>query len=79
MLIAMIATAAHALAGNRGRAGFWASNVRQRNASLDRNDLATLTELSADSTGGAPELVFKGPIESRKIVEAPLIGNGRYR
>lgn len=38
VLIAMIAAAAHALAGNRGRAAGWAANVRERNAALTRDD-----------------------------------------
>lgn len=36
VLIGVIASAAHALAGDSGRAAFWANNVRQRNASLTR-------------------------------------------
>jgi tetratricopeptide (TPR) repeat protein len=36
VLIAMIAAAAHDLAGNRSRATFWSANVRERNASLGR-------------------------------------------
>jgi TolB-like protein len=36
VLIAMIAAAAHTLAGDAGRAAFWADNVRQRNDSLTR-------------------------------------------
>ena len=38
MLIAMIAAAAHALKGDAHRAAFWAANVRERNASLTRDD-----------------------------------------
>ena len=38
VLIAMIATAAHALNGNRARATAWAANVRERNNSLTRED-----------------------------------------
>jgi TolB-like protein len=38
VLIAMIATVAHALAGNRGSAGSWAAKVRERNSSLRRDD-----------------------------------------
>jgi TolB-like protein len=36
VLIAMIAAAAHELAGDTARATFWAANVRERNASLSR-------------------------------------------
>jgi len=36
VLIAMIAAAAHELAGNASRATFWSANVRERNASLGR-------------------------------------------
>jgi tetratricopeptide (TPR) repeat protein len=38
VLIAMIATAAHALAGDDARAAAWAANVRERNAALKRDD-----------------------------------------
>jgi TolB-like protein/DNA-binding winged helix-turn-helix (wHTH) protein len=38
VLIAMIASAAHALAGNGGRATDWAANVRARNPALTRGD-----------------------------------------
>jgi TolB-like protein len=36
VLIAMIAAAAHELAGDRTRATFWSANVRERNAALGR-------------------------------------------
>jgi TolB-like protein/Tfp pilus assembly protein PilF len=38
VLIAMIATAAHMMAGDEARAASWAANVRERNASLTRED-----------------------------------------
>jgi TolB-like protein len=38
VLIAMIATVAHALAGDEARAAAWAANVRARNATLGRGD-----------------------------------------
>jgi len=38
VLIAMIASAAHALAGAEARAAAWADNVRARNPALDRTD-----------------------------------------
>jgi TolB-like protein len=38
VLIAMIASAAQALAGDRARAAFWAANVRERNPALTRED-----------------------------------------
>jgi TolB-like protein len=38
VLIAMIATAAHALSGDTARAEMWASNVRTRNDALTRED-----------------------------------------
>jgi hypothetical protein len=38
VLIAMIATAAHALAGNEGPATSWALNVRERNPALSHAD-----------------------------------------
>ena len=38
VLIAMIATAVHAVAGDEARAAAWAANVRSRNAALRRED-----------------------------------------
>jgi hypothetical protein len=38
VLIAMIGAAAHALNGDAARARYWAANVRERNASLSRED-----------------------------------------
>ncbi len=38
VLIAMIAVAAHDLAGDQARAAAWAANVRERNAALTRED-----------------------------------------
>jgi TolB-like protein/Tfp pilus assembly protein PilF len=38
VLIAMIAAAAQAMAGNESRASFWAANARQRNPRLGRDD-----------------------------------------
>jgi hypothetical protein len=38
VLIAMIASAAHTLAGDDARAAFWAANVRERNDNLTRED-----------------------------------------
>jgi glyoxylate carboligase len=38
VLIAMIATAAHAMAGDDSRAAAWAADVRERNAVLTRQD-----------------------------------------
>jgi TolB-like protein len=38
VLIAMVAAAAHALAGDTGRAAFWAANIRERNAALTLED-----------------------------------------
>ena len=38
VLIAMIAAAAHTLAGNEQQAASWAANVRRRNPALTRED-----------------------------------------
>lgn len=38
VLIAMIAAAAHELHGDKGKASFWAANVRERSAALTRED-----------------------------------------
>jgi TolB-like protein len=38
VLIAMIAAAAHALNGDTARSNYWAANVRERNATLSRED-----------------------------------------
>jgi DNA-binding winged helix-turn-helix (wHTH) protein/tetratricopeptide (TPR) repeat protein len=40
VLIAMIATAAHALTGDVARAASWAANVRERNGALSREDFS---------------------------------------
>ena len=37
-MIAMVAAVAHALAGDKARAAFWAANVRERSDSLTRQD-----------------------------------------
>jgi len=41
VLIAMIAAAAHELAGDRSRAAGWATNVRERNSALTAEDFFT--------------------------------------
>jgi hypothetical protein len=38
VLVAMIAAAAHVMAGDEARAASWAANVRERNAALTRED-----------------------------------------
>ena len=38
VLIAMVAAAAHTLAGDNARAAFWAANVRERSDTLTRQD-----------------------------------------
>jgi DNA-binding winged helix-turn-helix (wHTH) protein/TolB-like protein len=48
VLIAMIAAAAHEIAGDRGRATFWAANVRERNASLTREDFFRAFPMKVD-------------------------------
>jgi tetratricopeptide (TPR) repeat protein len=48
VLIAMIATAAHALNGNRARATAWAANVRERNNSLTREDFCRAFPMKSD-------------------------------
>jgi tetratricopeptide (TPR) repeat protein len=49
VLIAMIATAAHALNGDRTRATAWAANVRERNNSLTREDFCRAFPMRSDS------------------------------
>jgi len=49
VLIAMIASAAHALKGDRERAEFWAANVRERNPQLTRDDFFRAFPMKADS------------------------------
>ena len=50
VLIAMIATAAHALNGDRARATAWAANVRERNNSLTRDDFCRAFPMKSDAT-----------------------------
>ncbi|MCJ7453564.1 MAG: winged helix-turn-helix domain-containing protein [Steroidobacteraceae bacterium] len=48
VLIAMIATASHALAGDMARAASWAANVRERNPSLTRDDFFRAFPMKAE-------------------------------
>jgi DNA-binding winged helix-turn-helix (wHTH) protein/tetratricopeptide (TPR) repeat protein len=48
VLIAMIATAAHALNGDVRRAAAWAANVRERNSTLCRDDFARAFPMKLD-------------------------------
>jgi len=48
VLIAMIATAAHELNGDRTRAAAWAANVRERNDSLTREDFCRAFPMKSD-------------------------------
>lgn len=49
VLIAMIATAAHALANDRSRAATWAANVRERNPALTREDFFRCFPMKTDA------------------------------
>jgi tetratricopeptide (TPR) repeat protein len=49
VLIAMVAAAAHGLAGDTGRAAFWAANVRERNAALTREDFFRAFPMKLDA------------------------------
>ncbi len=49
VLIAMIAAAAHGLAGDRERATSWAANVRERNPALTREDFLRAFPLRSES------------------------------
>ena len=49
VLIAMIAAAAHELAGDKSRAAFWAANVRERSASLTREDFFRAFPMKLDA------------------------------
>lgn len=48
VLIAMIATAAHELNGDRARAAAWADNVRERNNTLTREDFCRAFPMKSD-------------------------------
>lgn len=48
VLIAMIATAAHALKGDMARAGSWAANVRERRSALSRDDFVRAFPMQSD-------------------------------
>jgi len=50
VLIAMIAAAAHELAGDTERATFWSANVRERNGSLSREDFFRAFPMRPDAT-----------------------------
>jgi TolB-like protein len=49
VLIAMIATAAHALKGDTGRAASWAANVRERNPALTREDFCRAFPMKSET------------------------------
>jgi TolB-like protein len=49
VLIAMIATAAHELNGDRNRASAWAANVRERNSALTREDFCQAFPMKSDA------------------------------
>jgi TolB-like protein len=50
VLIAMIASAAHVLNGDKTRAEFWAADVRERNAALTREDFCRAFPMKSDAT-----------------------------
>ena len=52
VLIAMIASVAHALKGDTARAEFWAANVRERNAALTRDDFCRAFPMKLDAMRG---------------------------
>src|SRR5688572_2234006 len=49
VLIAMIAAAAHELAGDKNRAAFWVANVRERNSSLTRESFFRAFPMKVDA------------------------------
>jgi TolB-like protein len=49
VLIAMIATAAHGLKGDAGRAATWAANVRERNGALTREDFCRAFPMKSET------------------------------
>jgi TolB-like protein len=49
VLIAMIASAAHALKGDNERAAFWRANVRERNPALNREDFLRAFPMKPDT------------------------------
>ena len=50
VLIALIAVAAHGLAGDEIRAGSWAANVRSRNPALNRSDFFRAFPMQSEAT-----------------------------
>ena len=52
VLIAMVAAAAHALNGDAARAASWAANVRERNATLSREDFCRSFPMKSDTMRG---------------------------
>jgi hypothetical protein len=49
VLIAMIASAAHALKGDHERAAFWRANVRERNPALNCEDFFRAFPMKPDT------------------------------
>lgn len=60
VLIAMIAAAAHELAGDRNRAAFWAANVRERNSSLTRENFFRAFPMKVDAMRTRVERALAG-------------------
>jgi len=60
VLIAMIAAAAHELAGDRTRAAFWAANVRERNGSLTRQNFFRAFPMKVDAMHTRVERALAG-------------------
>jgi TolB-like protein/DNA-binding winged helix-turn-helix (wHTH) protein len=59
VLIALIASVAHALKGNTERAEYWAANVRERNAELTREDFFRAFPMKPDAVRGRVLQVLK--------------------
>lgn len=49
VLVSMVASAAHALAGDAQRAAFWAANARERNPTLTREDFFRAFPMKSDA------------------------------
>ena len=60
VLIAMIAAAAHELAGDKNRAAFWAANVRERNSSLTRESFFRAFPMKVDAMRTRVERALAG-------------------
>jgi len=72
VLIAMIASVAHALAGDPVRTRYWAANVRERNPSLTRDDFFRAFPMkSAETRSRVSDALARSVLTARRAVLRP--------